>query len=100
MSRGSSNATTTRLVTLHELTIQDAISDFGKEDDVPLRAITMGIKTILKARKIYMVVWGEAKTDILQQAIEGPIDASVPASYLQLHHNVDVITDTWAASAP
>jgi len=95
---GSSNATKTRLVTLHELTIEDAINDFGKEDDVPLRAITMGVKTILKARKIYMVVWGETKADILQKAIEGPIDESVPASYLQLHTDLNVIADTWAAS--
>lgn len=95
---GSTNSTETRLVKLHELTIEDAINDFGKEEDVPLRALTMGIKTILEARKIFMVAWGEVKADILQKAIEGPVDSNVPASYLQLHHNVDIIADNWAVS--
>jgi len=95
---GSTNSTTTRLVQLHELTIEDAISDFGQEEDVPLRALTMGVRTILKARKIFLVAWGDSKADILQKAIEGPMDSSVPASYLQQHHDVQIIADIWAAS--
>ena len=95
---GSRNSTNTRLVQLNKLTIEDAINDFGKKEDVPLRALTMGVKTILKARKIFLLAWGESKSEILQKAIDGSVDSSVPASYLQLHHNIHIIADSWAAS--
>jgi glucosamine-6-phosphate deaminase len=95
---GSPVSSVTRLVQLDELTIEDAAKDFGGEENVPVHALTMGIKTILKARKIFFVAWGEAKSDILQKAIEGPVQRSVPASFLQNHTNVHFMLDNAAAS--
>jgi glucosamine-6-phosphate deaminase len=94
---GSSVNSLTRLVKLDPLTIIDATKDFIKEEYVPLRAITMGVGTIMKARKIYLMAWGEAKAKILQKMVEGKISDEVPASFLQQHPNVDVIIDRWAA---
>ncbi|MDO1445832.1 glucosamine-6-phosphate deaminase [Rhodocytophaga aerolata] len=94
---GSSNQTVTRLVKLDPLTITDAAKDFIKEEFVPLRAITMGVGTIMKARKIILLAWGEGKAKILQKTIEGNISDEVPASFLQQHPNVQVIVDQWAA---
>lgn len=94
---GSSSQTVTRLVKLDPLTITDAAKDFIKEEFVPLRAITMGVGTIMKARKIILLAWGEGKAKILQKTIEGNISDEVPASFLQQHPNVQVIVDQWAA---
>jgi len=88
----------TRLVRLDNLTRRDAIKDFQKADDVPYRAITMGIDTILKARTIYMLAWGSHKASILQKAIEGPILSSVPSTFLQKHSNTKVVIDKEASS--
>lgn len=95
---GSTISSITRLVKLDEITIEDAIKDFGKEEDVPFRAITMGIKTIMQARRIFLVAWGEGKANVLQKAVEGPEDSKVPASWLQHHPGVSIITDNLAAS--
>ena len=95
---GSTVSTVTRLVQLDELTIEDAAKEFGGEENVPVNALTMGIKTILKARKILFVAWGEGKSDVLQKAIEGPVQRSVPASFLQNHPNVHFLIDEAAAS--
>jgi glucosamine-6-phosphate deaminase len=94
---GSSVQTITRLVKLDPLTITDAAKDFIKEEFVPLRAITMGVGTIMKARKIILLAWGEGKAKILQKTIEGNISDEVPASFLQQHPNIRVIVDKWAA---
>ncbi len=95
---GSTATTTTRMVKLDGLTVEDAANDFGKEEDVPLRAITMGVKNILNAKKIFMVVWGDGKASILQKAIEEPASSDVSASFLQNHNDVQIITDELAAS--
>jgi glucosamine-6-phosphate deaminase len=87
----------TRLVKLDPLTITDAAKDFIKEEYVPLRALTMGVGTIMKARKIILLAWGEGKAKILQKTVEGKISDEVPASFLQQHPNVKVIVDQWAA---
>jgi glucosamine-6-phosphate deaminase len=71
---------------------------FGGLDKVPRRAITMGIRTIMNAREILLLVAGEAKAGILQRALLGPVTTEVPASVLQLHPNVTVILDQEAAS--
>jgi glucosamine-6-phosphate deaminase len=94
---GSSVQTITRLVKLDPLTITDAAKDFIKEEYVPLRALTMGVGTIMKARKIILLAWGEGKAKILQKTVEGNISDEVPASFLQQHPNVKVIVDQWAA---
>ena len=87
----------TRMVRLDGLTRRDAIKDFGSEQEVPYRAITMGIGSIFKAKQIYLIAWGTHKAAILRDAVEGPISPSVPASFLQKHHNVRVILDKSAA---
>lgn len=87
----------TRLVRLDDLTRKDAAKDFGSDDEVPYRAITMGISTIMKARSIYLLAWGQHKASILQQAVEGPVTPSIPSTYLQAHKNTKVIVDQAAA---
>lgn len=94
---GSREESLTRLVKLHPITIMDATREFIREDLVPRRAITMGIKTISKARKVYLLAWGEKKAPIIKQAIEGPVSEENPATFLQLHPNVSVLIDPDAA---
>ncbi|MBO2011184.1 glucosamine-6-phosphate deaminase [Hymenobacter negativus] len=94
---GSSIASTTRLVKLDPLTITDAAKDFIKEEYVPLRALTMGVGTIMKARKIILMAWGEGKAKILHETVEGRVSEEVPASFLQQHPRVKVVVDQWAA---
>ncbi|GGF13129.1 glucosamine-6-phosphate deaminase [Hymenobacter cavernae] len=94
---GSSITSATRLVKLDPLTITDAAKDFIKEEYVPLRALTMGVGTIMKARKIILMAWGEGKAKILQETVEGRISDEVPASFLQQHPNAKVVVDQWAA---
>ncbi|MCW0481415.1 glucosamine-6-phosphate deaminase [Gaoshiqia sediminis] len=88
----------TRLVKLDPITIADAIKDFGSEEAVPHRAITMGIDTILSARKIVLAGWGKSKSPILKKMIEGPVTPEVPASFLQMHEDVTVYLDEAATS--
>jgi glucosamine-6-phosphate deaminase len=95
---GSWLSSKTRLVKLDHLTRRDAIKDFGKEDDVPYRAITMGISTILKAKQIFIMAWGSHKSEISQQAIEGEVTEIIPATFLQSHPNVKYYLDHAAAS--
>ena len=95
---GSAVNTTTRLVKLDSITIADAVKDFGNEEAVPHRAVTMGIDTILKAKKIVLAGWGKNKSPILKKMIEGPVTSEVPASFLQLHGNVSVFLDAAAVS--
>jgi glucosamine-6-phosphate deaminase len=94
---GSGRSSLTRLVKLDPLTIADATKDFIKEEYVPLRAITMGVGTIMKARKIFLMAWGEAKARILQKTVEGKISDEVPASFLQEHKDCSVVVDKWAS---
>ncbi|MDF7815649.1 glucosamine-6-phosphate deaminase [Hymenobacter sp. YC55] len=93
---GSSINSATRLVKLDPLTITDAAKDFIKEEYVPLRALTMGVGTIMKARQIILLAWGEGKAKILQETVEGKISDEVPASFLQQHPQVQVVVDKWA----
>lgn len=95
---GSHVGARTRLITLDLSTRADAASDFGGIVNVPKKAITMGVSTILKARRIVLLVWGGQKSFIIKKAVEGPVTEFVPASYLQGHGNTTVVTDE-AASA-
>ncbi|MEY3422946.1 MAG: hypothetical protein RIR48_3275, partial [Bacteroidota bacterium] len=95
---GSWLSSKTRLVKLDHLTRVDAVKDFGKEENVPYRAITMGINTILKAKQIFIMAWGSHKAHIVQQAIEGDITEMIPATYLQNHNNVKFYLDAAAAA--
>ena len=93
----SSLASRTRVKTLTEQTRADNRRFFGAGETVPECAITMGIGTILEARKILLLASGTRKAEAVSQAIEGPITASVTASALQLHPEVTVIVDPEAA---
>ncbi len=94
---GSWENALTRLVKLDALTRQDAIKDFILEENVPYRAITMGIASIMKAKKVYLMAWGAHKAPITQKAVEGPISENIPATFLQKHTNISIILDTEAA---
>ncbi|MEJ7667073.1 MAG: 6-phosphogluconolactonase [Hymenobacter sp.] len=78
---GSASTSVTRLVKLDPLTITDAAKDFIKEEYVPLRALTMGVGSIMKARRIILLAWGEGKAKILKEMVEGAISDEVPASF-------------------
>ena len=89
---------TTHCVELTESTIQANSRLFDSIDEVPREAYTMGIGTIMKARKILMVVSGEDKAAILEQSLFGPVVPEVPASALQLHPDVTVVCDAAAGA--
>ncbi len=96
---GSAPNSGTRLVTLDDLTRRDASRDFGGKENVPTKAITMGIGTIFKAREIILMAWNIKKAEIIKKAVEGEISSEVPATYLQLSDNVEFILDQDAASS-
>jgi len=95
---GSAPNSGTRLVTLDDLTRHDASRDFGGKENVPTKAITMGIGTIFKAREIILMAWNKKKASIIKKAVEGSIAADVPATYLQLSEHVEFVVDKDAAS--
>lgn len=95
---GSAPNSGTRLVTLDDLTRRDASRDFGGKENVPTKAITMGIGTIFKAREIILMAWNRKKASIIKKAVEGEISSDVPATYLQLSENVEFVLDQDAAS--
>lgn len=86
-------ATTTHCVDLQPSTIEANKRFFASADDVPKQAYTMGIQTIMQARKVLMIVSGADKADILKQVISGPVTPRVPASILQLHPDVTIVAD-------
>jgi glucosamine-6-phosphate deaminase len=90
---GSNENSITRMITLDHLTRFDAAYEFGGIANVPRKAITMGVGTILKAKRIVLMAWGERKANIIQKAVEGPVTEFVPASYLQGHRNVEFVLD-------
>ncbi len=96
---GSSRSSRTRLITLDRVTRLDAASDFFGEEHVPRRAITMGVGTILDAREVMLLAFGEHKSAIVAQAVEGDVTSAVAASYLQQHPNAAFYLDTAAADA-
>lgn len=88
----------TRVKALAPATIKQNAPFFGDEARVPRRAITMGVGTILDARRCLLLATGEAKADIIAKAVEGPITSMVTASALQLHPRATVIVDEAAAA--
>ncbi len=95
---GSMANSPTRLITLDSITRMDVAADFFGEEYVPRRAITMGLGSILSAKKIILMAWGEGKAHIIHSAVEGPVTDLVPTSYLQNHPNAKVVLDFSAAS--
>lgn len=81
----------THVVDLHESTIKANSRFFANVDEVPKRAITMGMVSIMQAKKILLIASGKEKRDILEKAFYGPITPEIPASILQLHPDITVI---------
>ncbi|WP_313262390.1 glucosamine-6-phosphate deaminase [Sphingobacterium sp.] len=96
---GSAPNSGTRLVTLDDLTRRDASRDFGGKENVPTKAITMGVGTIFKAKEIVLMAWNEKKAEIVKNAVEGEISSDIPATYLQMSDHVEFVLDEDAASA-
>lgn len=88
----------THCVNLTESTIEANKRFFASEADVPRQAYTMGIKTIMQARKVLVVVSGSDKADILAKVVNGPVTPAVPASILQMHNDAIIVADEAALS--
>ena len=88
----------TRVKALTPTTIKQNARFFGAEEKVPRRAITMGVGTIIEARRCILLATGDAKAAVIAQAVEGPITSMVTASALQLHPRCTVVVDESAAS--
>lgn len=95
---GSSVKSVTRLITLDKVTRLDAASDFFAEENVPRRAITMGVGSIFKARRVILIAFGEHKAPIVRRSVEGDVTSAIPATFLQQHPNAQYMLDTAAAS--
>jgi len=95
---GSGIYSRTRLISLDHVTITDAASDFFGEENVPRKAITMGVGTIMEAKHIILMAWGEGKASIIRETIEGEVSDLVPATYLQKHPSTTVVLDTPASA--
>lgn len=95
---GSPFATRTRVVALSRRTLLDNARFFASPDDVPTHALTQGIGTIMRAKRIVLLALGERKADAVQAAVEGPVTVDCPASVLQTHPDAVVIADEAAAS--
>lgn len=94
---GSSFDSNTIIVDLTQETRDANVRFFDKMEDVPTKAITMGIGSILKAKEIILVATGSHKAEAIKNTIEGPITKDVPASILQAHDNVSIYLDKEAA---
>ncbi|MBN9139267.1 MAG: glucosamine-6-phosphate deaminase [Micrococcales bacterium] len=95
---GSSFASLTRVKTLTEQTRRDNARFFDSLEEVPRHCITQGLGTILRARHLVMLAFGDGKAAAVAGAVEGPLTASLPASAIQLHERVTVVIDEAAAS--
>lgn len=95
---GSPRDSRTRLITLDRITRMDAASDFFGEWHVPRKAITMGVDTIMSARKVVLLAWGEGKAPVIKKAVEGETTPQITASFLQQHPSARIILDTAAAA--
>lgn len=94
----SSFASLTRMKTLSRQTREDNARFFDSPDDVPMHCITQGLGTILRARHLVLLAFGEGKASAIARAVEGPLTAKIPASAVQLHPRATVIVDEAAAS--
>jgi glucosamine-6-phosphate deaminase len=95
---GSHYNSATREITLDYVTRIDAASSFKGLDNVPRKAITMGIGTIKRAKRVVLLAWGQNKASVIKETIEGEISSEVPATYLQEHGNTTFVLDKEAAS--
>lgn len=86
------------LILIDEVSRQEMQMSFGSKETVPPCSITMGVSTILSARKIFLTAWGEEKAEIIHSTVEGSVTDAIPASFLQTHNDAHVITDLSAAA--
>ncbi|MBM1106721.1 glucosamine-6-phosphate deaminase [Aurantibacter crassamenti] len=93
---GSHHNSGTRVITLDHITKVDAAPAFLGIDNVPRKAITMGISTVMSAKRIVLLGWGENKANIIKKTVEGEISSYVPATYLQEHKNCTFVLDAGA----
>ncbi len=94
---GSTLSSRTRLVLLEGAARKEASRTFPSLDNVPAGVITMGIATMMKARNVILMAWGEDKAKIIAKTVEGKVSDAVPSSYLQNHTNAKVVVDLSAA---
>ena len=95
---GSRLNSTTRLILLDNDSRKEAAKHFGSIENTPISSITMGVSTILAAKRIHLMAWGEDKAKMIRETVEGPVTDTIPASYLQSHNNAHITLDLPAAS--
>ncbi|CDB10694.1 MULTISPECIES: glucosamine-6-phosphate deaminase [Bacteroides] len=95
---GSRLNSTTRLILLDNASRNEASKMFGNIENTPISSITMGVSTILAAKKVYLMAWGEEKAQMIKECVEGNITDTIPASYLQTHNNAHIAIDLSAAA--
>ncbi|MDD2997104.1 MAG: PIG-L family deacetylase, partial [Paludibacter sp.] len=94
---GSQLSSTTRLMLLDDASRATLKGFYSSKNDVPASAITIGLSTIMNARRVILSAWGEHKASIIKEVVEGKVNDNVPASFLQTHKNVSVVLDLDAA---
>ena len=95
---GSSLNSPSRIILIDATSREEMTRSFGSSEPVPPCSITMGVATILAARKIFLTAWGEEKAEIIRNTVEGSITDQIPATFLQTHNDVHVVCDIAAAS--
>ena len=95
---GSSITSASRLILIDETAREEMKMSFGSQESVPPCSITMGVSTILSARKIFLTAWGEEKAEIIKKTVEGKVSDAIPASFLQTHNDAHVVIDLSAAA--
>ncbi|MFB9898610.1 glucosamine-6-phosphate deaminase [[Hallella] seregens] len=95
---GSSMASNSRLILIDALSREEMSNSFATSEAVPPCSITMGMATILKAKKIFITAWGEEKAGIIKETVEGQITNAVPATFMQTHPDTHVVIDLSAAA--
>ncbi|MFO1021605.1 MAG: glucosamine-6-phosphate deaminase [Planctomycetales bacterium] len=95
---GSAMSSLTRQVTLDMVTRVDAAAGFFGEENVPFQAVTMGVGSILAARKVILMAFGEHKASVIRKTVEGDVTDEIPATFLQKHPNITFVIDEAAAS--
>lgn len=95
--QGSQTSSTTRLMLLDAQSRSDLSQFYMRAAEVPVSAITMGLATILSAKKAILIAWGENKAKVIKEIVEGQANDKVPASFLQLHKNAHAVLDLSAA---
>lgn len=95
---GSTITSGSRIILLGNTAREEMTMSFGSQEPVPPCSITIGMSTILAARKVFLTAWGDDKADIIEKTVEGHMSDAIPASFLQTHNNATVVTDIPAAA--